>query len=153
MRMLSMPTITNKFEVLALERFNTLAVDAENGAFRVSSWMLRQLEGRNQFIRISRVAPNGDKASIVRIARAATRTPIALRKHQIALQYEDRRALGIRRTGEIHDIELKPIYAILGIPLLMISHPSPVIKFASILSVCLAFLGAFFGALIGVALG
>lgn len=88
------------------------------------------------------------KVSIVRIVRAATRKP-ALRTNEIALQYDNRVELGIKKAGTIHTLEIEPINDWLGLPRFLLGHPSPLVRMDAVFAIALMIVGALVGFVAG----
>jgi hypothetical protein len=143
--------IKDKFRVRSLESIGTRETDFDLGVVRVSGALLRKLGKRNILLRISRFEKNGkSRKSIVRLVRAATGQR-GLLKHEIALQYDDRAELGIRKAGTEHDIELTPISKWIGLPCFLLGHPSPLVRSETIFAIAIAIGALVIGYLLGVA--
>lgn len=132
------------FKVKSLESVQRLATDYDVGIVRISGNQLSNHFKRNSFVRIQ-TCGKGDRKKITRIARALTGVD-ALKNDEIALQYDDRLALGIPNAGDRAELELisKPQWR--AIWAYCSNHPSPVIKAQFWLSIALAVLGVLVGA-------
>ena len=122
---------------------------ADVGVIRVSGAFLRKNTKRNALLRITLVDEDGRrKKSIVRIVRAATGRP-ALRENEIALQYDDRIELGIRKAGTTHTLEFKPVHDWLGLPIFLLGHPSPLVRREVAFAIALMIVGVVIGFVAG----
>jgi hypothetical protein len=143
--------VTGDFKVRSLESIGTLDQDLDVGVIRVSAVFLRKLGSRNSLVRVSIVRDGRKDKSLTRIVRAATGTR-ALRKDEIALQYDDRLALGIKKVGTLHALSIKPVNEWLALPAFLLSHPSPLVKREAVFALTLSVLGAVIGLVVGIAL-
>jgi len=140
-----------KFKVRSLESIGTLDRDNDVGVVRVSAALMRRIGERNTLVRIS-ILHRGEKKSVVRIMRAATGTR-ALLKDEVALQYDDRRTLGIKQAGTAHELEISPVNEWLALPAFLLGHPSPLVKREAAFGLALMFVGAVLGFLVGLPIG
>ena len=137
--------VRDDFKVRSLEAIGTLSTDIDVGVIRVSGAFLRKNTKRNALLRISLVGEDGRKRkSIVRIVRAATGSRPLL-KNEIALQYDDRIELGIRKAGTTHTLEIEPVHDWLGLPKFLLGHPSPLVRRESAFAIALMIVGAVIG--------
>lgn len=138
-----------QFKIHSLERIGTLSQDIDVGVVRVPGIFLKRYAKRNSLVRISMINDAGKKTkTIIRIVRAATGGK-ALRKNEIALQYDDRIELGIRKAGEMHTIEIESVSDWSGIWRFLLGHPSPLVRREVVFSIVLMIFGALVGFLIG----
>lgn len=144
-------TVTGDFKVRSLEGIGTLDQDIDVGVIRVSAVLLRKLGSRNSLVRISIVRDGRKAKSLTRIVRAATGTR-SLLKNEIALQYDDRLALGIKKAGTVHSVSIEPVNEWSALPAFLLSHPSPLVKREAAFALTLMLLGAVIGLVIGIAL-
>jgi hypothetical protein len=140
------------FKVCSLEKIGTIQQDFDVGVVRVSGALLRQLGTRNSMVRVSVLENGKPQKSLVRIIRAATGTK-ALRKDEIALQYDDRSELGIKKAGTCHSISIEPIGQWWGLPSFLLSHTSPLVRRDAFFALGLATLSALLGAIVGFGIG
>ena len=144
--------VTGEFKVRSLEAIGTLERDFDVGVVRVSAAFLRKYAKRNALVRISLIRDDGRKSRpIVRVIRAATGKQ-ALRANEIALQYDDRAELGIKRAGRIHRLQIELINPWLGLPQYLLGHPSPLIRKEIVFSVALWIIGVILGFILGLAI-
>ena len=144
--------VKGDFKIRSLEAIGTSDTDIDVGVVRVSGAFLKRHSRRNALVRISLLDELGrKKVSIVRIVRAATGKP-ALRTNEIALQYDDRVELGIRKAGMIHTLEIEPVNDWTGIPRFLLGHPSPLVRKDAIFGIALMIVGALVGFVVGLAL-
>ncbi len=142
--------VRDDFKVRSLETIGTLSTDFDVGVVRVSAAFLREHTKRNALLRISLVGEDGRKGkSIVRIVRAATGSN-ALRKYEVALQYDDRIELGIKKAGTTHRLEIEPVHRWLGLPYFLLGHPSPLVRKEAVFAIALMIIGAVIGFVAGV---
>ena len=99
----------DQFKVRSIESIGALDRDIDVGVIRVPGTFLRKIAKRNSLARVSLISAGGQKKSITRIVRAATGSG-ALLKNEVALQYDDRRELGIKKAGTIHTLEIKAVH-------------------------------------------
>ena len=143
-------TVKGDFKVRSLEAIGTVNTDIDVGVVRVSGALLWRNTKRNALLRISLVGNDGrKKKSIVRFVRAATGSR-ALRMNEIALQYDDRIELGIRKAGTTHTLEIKPVHNWLGLPKLLLGHPSPLVRKEAAFAIALMIIGVVIGFFAGV---
>lgn len=144
--------VTGQFKVRSLEVIGTLSTDIDVGVVRVSAAFLRNNTRRNALLRISIVGKDSDaNKSIIRIVRAATGSR-TLRKNEIALQYDDRIELGIKKAGTTHMLEIEPVNDWLGLPSFLLGHPSPLVRREAVFAVALTLVGALIGFFVGLAI-
>lgn len=144
--------LRRSFRVASLERVGTIAQDLDVGVVRVSGALLRELGGRDSLVKITANPDGSDRPSMVRILRAATGTR-ALAKTEIALQYDDRRKLGIKRAGATCDIELRPVGRWLSLPSFLLGHSSPLVRMEASYALSLMVVGGIIGLVVGAILG
>ena len=138
------------FKVRSFGAIGTLNTDIDVGVVRVSAAFLRKNTKRNALLRISLVGEDGRKGkSIVRVVRAATGTH-ALRKNEVALQYDDRIELGIKKADTTHRLEIEPVHRWLGLPYFLLGHPSPLVRKEAVFAIALMIIGAVIGFVAGV---
>lgn len=140
------------FAIHSLEKLNTVNQDLDVGVVRVSACLLRCLGGRGSLVKITPFEPTENTRSIVRIIRAATGEN-ALTKDQIALQYDDRLALGVKKVGACHKLKLKPVHNWLSLPKFLLGHPSPLVRKEAIFGIALMISGVVLGVVLGAGLG
>lgn len=143
--------VQGKFKVRSLEGIGTIAQDNDVGVIRVSGFLLRRLGSRNSLVRVAKLESGRRQKALIRIVRAATGTH-ALRKDEIALQYDDRRELGIRQAGSIHVLSIEPVCEWRALPSFLLSHTSPLVKREASFALALMVAGALIGFLTGIAL-
>jgi hypothetical protein len=137
--------VKGEFNVRSLEAIGMVGTDFDAGVVRVSRAFLRKNAKPNALIRISTVDQDGrKKSSIVRIVRAA-----ALHPNEIALQYDDRVELGIKKVGTIHMLQIEPVNQWLGLPVFLLGHPSPIVRMNTIFAIALMIVGALVGFIAG----
>lgn len=144
-------TVTGDFKVRSLEGIGTLDQDIDVGVIRVSAVLLRKLGSRNSLVRVSIVRDGRKEKSLTRIVRAATGTK-SLLKNEIALQYDDRLALGIKKAGTVHAVSIEPVNEWMALPTFLLSHPSPLVKREAAFALTPMVLGAVIGLVVGIAL-
>ena len=103
-----MKTIKGECEVKSLEEIETINQDFDVGVIRVAGWHLKDLGSRNALVLISTNENGRGAKSLIRIVRANTGR-LALNKDQIALQYDDRLALGIEKLDERRTLSIEPV--------------------------------------------
>ena len=135
----------------SLEGIGTLDQDIDVGVIRVSGFLLRKLGSRNSLVRVSTVENGRRTKSLIRIVWAATGSR-ALRKDKGALQYDDRRELGIKQVDSIHAILIEPVCEWLALPSFLLSHASPLVRREAGFALVLMLAGAVSGFLVGFAL-
>lgn len=138
----------DQFKVRSLEAIGTLDRDIDVGVIRVPGTFLRKFAKRNSLVKISLISESGDRKTIIRIVRAATGSR-ALLKNEIALQYDDRRELGIKKAGTMHTLEIKAVNEWLALPTFLLGHPSPLVRREAAFAVALMFVGAVVGFVAG----
>jgi len=138
----------DQFKVRSLVSIGTLDRDIDVGVIRVPGTFLRKFSKRNSLVRVSLTSEDGEKKSIVRIVRAATGNH-ALLKNEVALQYDDRRELGIKKAGTMHTLEIKTVNEWLALPKFLLGHPSPLVRREAVFAVSLMVVGALVGFLAG----
>jgi hypothetical protein len=144
--------VRGEFKVRSLEGIGTVDTDFDIGVVRVSAAFLRRHAKRNALIRISVVGNDGHTSrSIVRVVRAATGKK-ALRANEIALQYDDRVDLGIKKAGGIHTLQIDPVNSWLGLPQFLLGHPSPLVRKDIVFSIALWVIGLIVGFIVGLAI-
>lgn len=144
--------VRQTFLIVSLEKVGTIDQDLDVGVIRVSGALLRQLGGRDTLVKISKVTNDGSRVSIVRILRAATGKQ-ALKIDEVALQYDDRRKLGIKRAGEEGELKIEQVGRWLGLPKFLIGHSSPLVRLEAVYAFSLMISGAIIGLVIGLVLG
>ncbi|MCY3876227.1 MAG: hypothetical protein OXF88_18295 [Rhodobacteraceae bacterium] len=136
--------LKGEFKVKSLEAIDTINQDLDVGVIRVSGCRLQELGSRNSLVRISTIE-NGPKAkSLIRIVRAKT-GKLALQKNEIALQYDDRIALGINKADESRILSIKPVQQWLNLPCFLLFHTSPLVRKEAGFALALLVLGFFLG--------
>ncbi len=144
--------VEGEFKVRSLEAIRTLIMDIDVGVVRVSGAFLTNNARRNSLIRISLLGEDGRKtASIVRIVRAATGRS-GLRANEIALQYDDRIKLGVKKAGTIHTLQIKPVNDWFGLPPFLLGHSSPLVRKEAFFAIALMIIGALIGFVVGLAI-
>ncbi|MDE0208725.1 MAG: hypothetical protein OXJ64_02455 [Boseongicola sp.] len=93
------------FRVRSFEAFDTINQDRDVGPVRVAGAHLQTLGGRNALIHFFKMENGRPVKSHVRIVRAKTTEP-DLRMDEIALQYDDRLALGINGARERQELSI-----------------------------------------------
>ena len=141
--------VENDFKVLSLEAIGTIEQDRDVGAIRVSGVILRKLGGRNSLVRVSLIDHGRTRKSLIRIVRAATGERKLL-KDEIALQYDDRRELGIKKAGASHTLRIEPVNQWLRLPEFLLRHSSPLVRREAAFSISLMVVGAVIGFLLGI---
>lgn len=144
--------ITGEFTIKSLEGIETINQDMDVGVVRVSSCRLQELGARNSLVRVSIIAENGSKKSLIRIVRAKTGEK-ALKNYQIALQYDDRLALGIKNSDESRKLSIEPVREWLWLPSFLLWHTSPLVKKETRFALALLLLGFLLGFLVPSPLG
>lgn len=149
----------DSFKVRSLESIGTLSLDIDVGVVRVSSSFLRKNSKRNSLVKITALDRLGKrKASIVRIARAATGSKVrngkvlkkkALKHDEIALQYDDRLLLDIRKLGSTHTLTVEKISFVYGVPQFLFKHSSPLIRLQTYFAFALFAFGVIAGFMAG----
>ena len=121
--------VEGEFKVRSLEAIDTIGQDADVGVIRVAGVHLKELGGRNALVRVSVIRDGKPAKSLVRIVRAKTTEP-ALKTGEIALQYDDRLALGINRAGQQQNVLIEQVRAwqFLSRLRFLLSHTSPLVK-------------------------
>lgn len=142
-----MSKLKRNFRVKSLESVGKLATDYDVGIVRISGNQLSNNFERNSYVKIQ-MCGEGTNKKITRIVRALTGEG-ALKNDEIALQYDDRLALGVSNAGESVELKLTKIPAWRAIWSYCSNHPSPLIKAQFWLSVILALLGILVGAPLG----
>lgn len=145
-------TVKQTFVVYSLEKIGTLTQDHDVGVIRVSGSLLRKLGGRNALVRVIAHHESESDRSIIRILRAATGSK-ALRRSEIALQYDDRRSLGIKQAGVEQMISIQSVGSWRGLPSFLISHTSPLVRLQAAFGIILMLAGAVVGLLLGGLIG
>ena len=141
--------VKDEFKVRSLETIGTVSTDIDVGVVRVSGAFLRKNTKRNALVRISLVGEDGrKKKTIIRIVRAATGSR-ALGKNEIALQYDDRIELGIRKAGTTHTLEIEPVHDWMGLPKFLLGHPSPLVRKETAFAIALMIVGLVIGFVVG----
>lgn len=138
-----------QFKVRSLESIGTIDRDMDVGVIRVPGTFLRRFGKRNSLVKISLISESGKRKTIVRIVRAATGSR-ALLNNEIALQYDDRRKLGIKKAGTIHTLEIRAANEWLSLPAFLLGHPSPLVRREAAFAVALMFVGAVVGFVAGI---
>lgn len=138
--------------VRSLEKTGTFAQDHDVGVIRVSAGLLRKLGGRNALVRVTAHHEDASDMSLIRVLRAAT-GKTALHLNEIALQYDDRRSLGVMRAGAEQMVSIKPIGAWKGLPGFLMSHTSPLVRLQAFFAIILMLVGTAVGLLIGGLIG
>jgi hypothetical protein len=142
--------------VRSLESVGTWHSDIDMGVVRVAGALLAPSGGRNSLVRISMLdEDNSPGPSIVGIVRAATGAGgkrAALTNDQIALQYDDRVKLGIKKVGTKHKMRIEAVNRWRGIPHFLLGHSSPLVRIQSLFAIALMILGAIVGFLAGLAI-
>lgn len=136
----------------SLDSIDTVVQDYDVGVVRVSGPLLAQLGGRNVLIKVSVDGLQGRKKSLIRIVRAATGDN-ALKKGEIALQYDDRELLGIKCAGSEHNIVLERVCQIVNQPRFLWHHTSPLVRMNAYFAVVLTLVGTGLGFVIGGLIG
>jgi hypothetical protein len=145
-------TFEGDLKVRSIVSIGRIATDYDIGVVRVFGAFLRSYAHRNALVRISVLDDQGQESrSIVRIVRAATLGKGALKKDEIALQYDDRLELGVKKAGTIRRIRIRKINEWLGLPAFLIKHPSPLVRKETIFALAMMIIGALFGFLLGLA--
>jgi hypothetical protein len=139
--------VKESFKIQSLEYAETELVDIDKGIIRVSSTVHRALGERNTLVRVSNV--NG--RSIVRLMRSCTRKK-PFEDRQIALQYEDRRELGIPSAGSVCELKIERINFVLGVIAFNFLHTSHLVRLQAWLSLILPIAFGLIGWLLGAAL-
>ena len=142
--------VTGDFKVRSLESIGTIDQDIDVGVIRVSAVLLRKLGSRNSLVRVSIIKYGREEKSLTRIVRAATGTR-SLLKDEIALQYDDRLALGIKKAGTVHAVSIDPVKEWRALPAFLFSYPSPLVKREAAFALTLMVLGVAIGLVLGVA--
>jgi hypothetical protein len=142
--------VRGDFKVRSLEGIGTPAQDMDIGVIRVPSAMLRKLGTRNSLVRVSLMENGRKKKSLIRIVRAATGAR-ALLKNEVALQYDDRRELGIYRAGSTHTLVIEPVHEWLALPSFLLGHSSPLVRRETVFALALMVVGAIIGFIVGLA--
>ncbi|MBE0532131.1 MAG: hypothetical protein IH626_14965 [Rhodospirillales bacterium] len=141
--------IRGKFKICSLEAIGTLGMDGDVGVVRVSGYFLRTHTRRNAMLRITPVDAAGRKGkAIIRIVRAATGSK-SLAKDEIALQYDDRIELGIKKAGTVQELEIRSVNEWTGLPMFLLRHTSPLVRREAAFAFALMGVGAFIGFLAG----
>ena len=142
------------FTVFSLESLSTANQDLDVGVVRVSAHRLRCLGGRGSLVKIMRTDSKKTKP-IVRIIRAATGNGRALRHDQIALQYDDRLALGIKEIGACYsyNLELERVHDWFSLPKFLLGHSSPLVRKEAAFGIALMIVGVVLGAGLGFFVG
>lgn len=140
--------VEGEFKVRSLEAIDTIGQDADVGVIRVAGAHLEELGGRNALVRVCVVRNGRTVKSRVRIVRAKTTKP-ALKEDEIALQYDDRLALGINRAGEMERLAIKKVWQWPALVCFLLFHTSPLVKKETSFAVALLILGVFAGFLLG----
>ena len=140
--------ITQKFRVFSLEKLGTLNQDLDVGVVRVPAVVMRSVAKRNSLVRISVMEGSVRKKSLVRIIRAATGEG-ALKNNEIALQYDDRRTLGIPSVGSERTLEIKRVHEWTHLPAFLLRHSSPLVRREAAFGLVLMVLGAIAGFCLG----
>jgi hypothetical protein len=144
--------ISGMFEIRSFTSIHTQNQDLDVGVIRVTGDTLKQLGGRDALVRISCHSGEGISNSIIRIVRASTGKD-CLTKGQIALQYEDRRRLGVPRLPATNRISIEPVNQMLNQPKFLWTHTSPLVRMNAIFGVTLTIMGTAIGLVIGWMLG
>lgn len=142
----------NNIKVRSLESIDTISQDVDVGVVRVAAARLKELGGRNALVRVSRIQNTRRVKSLTRIVRAKPTAP-ALSIDEIALQYDDRQALGINSAGGQHEILIERVWQWPALPWFLLSHTSPLVKKEACFAVALMIVGVLAGGLIGFLLG
>ncbi|MDE0006066.1 MAG: hypothetical protein OXQ29_25525 [Rhodospirillaceae bacterium] len=141
-----MKTIKGEFKVKSFEQIDTINQDFDVGVIRVAGCHLKDLGSRNALVRVS-TTENGRTMSLIRIVRAKTGKS-KLSENEIALQYDDRLALGIKKAGEVRTLSIQPIYQWLHLPRFLLSHTSPLVRKEAGFALVLLFTGFLLGLLV-----
>jgi hypothetical protein len=153
---MSLKFIDGEFNVHSLERIGTLDQDYDIGIVRTSAYIMKKVAERNSFVKI--ISKSGSKKkSIIRIIRAATggnpriagNNRKALSKYEIALQYDDRRALGIFKLDRAYKLRIRRTIPLMGLFGYLNGHSSPPIRYTYRLSWILLIIGAALGSMGG----
>lgn len=136
--------IEGNFKVRSLESINTINQDIDVGIVRVSGWRLKELGSRNSLVRVSTIKNGKKPKCLFRIARAKTGKH-ALKKNEIALQYDDRLLLGIDRADEFRMLSIKPVGQWWALIPFLFCHTSPLVRKEVAFAVVLLIVGFFLG--------
>ena len=146
------PKRIRDLKVRSLESIGTLTQDLDVGVIRVSASLLQELSSRNSLVRISIFEDGKASKPLVRIVRAATGKN-ALRENEIALQYDDRKLLGIKRANTLHRITITPVSDWVALPCFLLTHTSPLVRREAVFGLALMLVGVFLGFLLGLFVG
>jgi len=143
--------VKGEFRVRSFECIDTINQDMDVGVIRVSGARLRELGGRNALVRVSVVECGVLGKSLIRIVRAKTgdkKRGRNLKKDEIALQYDDRLALGIETASERKNLLIEKISQWLALPCFLLYHTSPLVKREALFAIALLILGFMLGFLV-----
>lgn len=134
------------FTILSFKDIDTHPQDIDSGVIRLPQDLLPDAK-RGDLVKIT--TENGK--SIVRIVRRGMGSS-KLEDNQVAMQYDDRVELGLRRTPEAN-LTITKISDWLGLYRFFKTHPAPLVRLEARLSWVMLFLGTALGALVGIPLG
>ena len=135
-------------KVRSLESIGTISQDVDVGVVRVAGTRLQELGARNAPVRVSTMKRGRPEKSLVRIAGAKTTEP-PLKTDEIALQHDDRQALGIGSAAEQRGIPVEEVRQFSALPRFLLSHASPLVKKEACLAVASMTVGALAGGVAG----
>ena len=125
-----------EFKVRSLGAIDTINQDGDVGVIRVAAARLEELGGRNALVRVSTMKDGRRVKSLVRIVRDKN----TLKENEIAIQYDDRRALGIYRVGKLQSISIEKVKAwqLLSCLRFLLFHTSPLIRYQTSFAIAVA---------------
>lgn len=148
LRMLWKRKTIRVLKIRSLESIGTLKQDLNVGVIRVSASLLQELGSRNSLVRLSILKDGKASKSLVRIVRAATGKK-ALLRDEVALQYDDRQLLGVKRPGTLHSLSIRPVSNWAALPRFLLTHTSPLVRREAAFGLVLAVVGTIVGFILG----
>jgi hypothetical protein len=144
----TLPVPAGHTRLVSFFDLGTDAQDNDTGVVRIGRDALKFAK-RGTMVRLTNKDTN---QSIVRIIRRGV-GPSHLAPNEIALQYDDRVALGLEGRADFARLDIVVLRPWQGIFTFFATHPSPLVRLEARLAWVMLILGTLLGALVGIPIG